>query len=641
MPSGKKKKTAVQVPQVSAETHAADNRLTYHQMEEVCDWVANHMSNHPPKLIHHTLQDSTLVRIPETIYDTTLRKAKKNILASLDRTHELAQAFQEAGNNSVRVAEVCQRMMKDNDLGAKVMEEFDNLVKEWHCKEEKKKVSGKRRETAMRPLIMGDVSNMSENIQDLHPELPRKMAFCVGPLPIRVMEMLCLHYGSIGARKRFQTKSSPISSSEFDVEYTKKKNTDVRFDRPHGQKVATINSLVEKQMENGLNQYTGPKSEDDVVKGGGDLLKLETPPSFNGTMKQNTMEYYLKVGLDPWFLRNCITHYLMDLEGLTKNPNTPNKKITHSQAHAAGLCSVDSKYMTDMGCDALKQLMVVVAEALNQVLGTRNIGRKPWIIRQYGEEETGNDREMTMHSGVITTGAVPVHQDLHIDNKHIIDKADKETFKAIQGLDLHQASETFITNGYVVDVPLTREGSWLRVALPKADRKTFEMDWVHVPFGNAMVRSMLLFHGGHYGTPGNTRFHCTYTLAGNEVADKDLGYIQYLGQGKAGETFGNWKLQWKPGKCRDPHKPDPSGKLAEQNAKNEAAKYYNRIRNPALYTQGPLLIALANLSPCEMDKRTTTTFAGEEEGMDDEGGDNGATSSKPPARASKRKRKAS
>jgi hypothetical protein len=109
--------------------------------------------------------------------------------------------------------------------------------------------------------------------------------------------------------------------------------------------------------------------------------------------------------------------------------------------------------------------------------------------------------------GIIKTGRASVHQDLHIDNSGLLGTPFLESvlageFDSITPLQRLEA-------GCVVDMPLSREGAFLRIAVPDPVYKVFVMkNWLFIPFGSFVVRSNALFHSsGHYGSPGNTRLH--------------------------------------------------------------------------------------------------------------------------------------
>ena len=148
--------------------------------------------------------------------------------------------------------------------------------------------------------------------------------------------------------------------------------------------------------------------------------------------------------------------------------------------------------------------------------------------------------------GIIKTGKASVHQDLHIDNIGLLgttflESVLKGEFDTITPLQWLQA-------GYVVDMPLSREGAFLRIAVPDPVKKVFVMDWLFIPFGSFVVRSNALFHSGHYGSPGNTRLHAMVFYKGSPTRATELGYLKKLTSMSNKSTIASgWGLAWKKG----------------------------------------------------------------------------------------------
>jgi hypothetical protein len=90
------------------------------------------------------------------------------------------------------------------------------------------------------------------------------------------------------------------------------------------------------------------------------------------------------------------------------------------------------------------------------------------------------------------------------------------------------------------------------------------MAYVYIPFGSMGIRPMCLQHSGHYGSPGNTRFHATFYIRGKtEHNTKELGYLHKLLADKKG-PFGKHALQWSREYYQQPMAPlkDPSKLVA-------------------------------------------------------------------------------
>jgi hypothetical protein len=114
--------------------------------------------------------------------------------------------------------------------------------------------------------------------------------------------------------------------------------------------------------------------------------------------------------------------------------------------------------------------------------------------------------------GLIKTRRASVHQDLHIDNSNLLGNPFFLDEAVLAGKLDSIIPLKWMQAGYVVEMPLPREGAFLRIAGPDPVKKIFEIDWLFIPFGSFVVRSNALFHSGHYGSPGNKQHasphHC-------------------------------------------------------------------------------------------------------------------------------------
>jgi hypothetical protein len=136
---------------------------------------------------------------------------------------------------------------------------------------------------------------------------------------------------------------------------------------------------------------------------------------------------------------------------------------------------------------------------------------------------------------------------LHLDNKDLIGKKDKDGNNFLEqvlgGKHSTITDKQWLEGGYFVDLPLSLEGSWIRIAVPDPEGKRFILDYVYVPFGSFIVRSGALFHSGHYGHPGNTRVHAIVFLKGCHTNSKQLGYLEGVTSNKE-SVAGGWAVEW-------------------------------------------------------------------------------------------------
>ena len=81
-----------------------------------------------------------------------------------------------------------------------------------------------------------------------------------------------------------------------------------------------------------------------------------------------------------------------------------------------------------------------------------------------------------LHTGIIRQGAYPIHQSLHVDN-HL---ALNNPILRKMYFNEEMTADEWLKLGYVVDLPLSQEGSWLRVAIPDPKTTTFYMTWIYI-----------------------------------------------------------------------------------------------------------------------------------------------------------------
>ena len=100
-----------------------------------------------------------------------------------------------------------------------------------------------------------------------------------------------------------------------------------------------------------------------------------------------------------------------------------------------------------------------------------------------------------MLSGQLKTGAMQIHQELHIDDADLIENG-RILERVVKGdLDQIKAKE-WLEAGYVVDMPMSREGSWLRIGLFDEEKNEVKIVPVYIPFGQLIVRHNTLPHSG-------------------------------------------------------------------------------------------------------------------------------------------------
>jgi hypothetical protein len=161
--------------------------------------------------------------------------------------------------------------------------------------------------------------------------------------------------------------------------------------------------------------------------------------------------------------------------------------------------SFDSKFLTQEGSMITSTIHRLVEDVLEKIFADTN-GVEKKEVREFINNSN-------FHTGLYKTGNLPHNQELHVDEKRVLNL---DVFqKALEGKYDDISPQEYMECGYVIEMPLSREGAYTRIAIPDSKDKVFNMEMIYVPFGHLIVKSMCLFNSGHYGSPGNTRFHAT------------------------------------------------------------------------------------------------------------------------------------
>jgi hypothetical protein len=165
--------------------------------------------------------------------------------------------------------------------------------------------------------------------------------------------------------------------------------------------------------------------------------------------------------------------------------------------------------------------------AIQTVLGLVTRG-----LRNKAGWSTGSDTQPEF--GVVGTGSVPVHQELHCDNeasyklalstslavyRPLLEQGRVEEAKQIQ-------KKLNGEVGWVLHMPTTLEGLALRVAVyTDLTMKTVKVREIFVPFGCCLLLRADVFHSGHYGSPHNIRLHGVLPANNLEWMDGSLLFL--------------------------------------------------------------------------------------------------------------------
>jgi hypothetical protein len=252
-------------------------------------------------------------------------------------------------------------------------------------------------------------------------------------------------------------------------------------------------------------------------------------------------------GIFAWWLHEFRTKYYLHQWNLLADKNLHGPDVEPSSLVEAGVSPLDSPMSTTSGSMAHSQIDFLVRDFLEGIFESEpfsaNVVAAEGSLLGYTSPHFESLKEsVQFFPGIIKTGMQPIHQELHIDNKDLIggdflEKVLAGQYDSLTDLD-------WMTAGYVVDMPLSKEGAWLRIAVPDPQHRRFVMDYIFIPYGSFVIRSMALFHSGHYGSPGNTRLHAVVFLKGATTNTAELGYLRTLVNKKSSSLAAGWKHDW-------------------------------------------------------------------------------------------------
>jgi hypothetical protein len=456
-------------------------------------------------------------------------------------------------------------------------------------------------ESKAKRLADGRREYIEDNIERLFSNHPKKLGVIVKKIPLNIMNNMMLQYGRPAFVKEFNSKAEVIVLSSHDqrfidsyhkvvaAEVAQKSNKEDASTTETGTKKRKVRSneekkkLVEEERQRNLAVEIAKEemfqNEEMVWLGTCEVNKRPTSTSMEGEAKRiydeakqkksanssdieahkrdrmkegSTLKSWFieegkllnaKYGIEPWWLTMIRSRYLLHQWYCLRDGKTSDSRREASDVIKSGGSFLDCPLLNDSGQAAISGLDSLVKEVM-QVIFEKDGGKEKMNYN-------GLRSSLQCAPGIIKTGMKAVHQDIHIDNRDLLGKTFLEN--VIAGDYDKISDESWLKGGYVVDMPLSSEGSWLRVALPDKGKEEFILQWVYIPFGSFLIRSMALFHSGHYGSPGNTRFHSVNFLKGDETNTAQLGYLYMVTSGD-GQTTGTrvdslangWKVNWTP-----------------------------------------------------------------------------------------------
>ena len=277
-----------------------------------------------------------------------------------------------------------------------------------------------------------------------------------------------------------------------------------------------------------------------------DLQRVFVDTPFSVEVKE-AYDYLLNSwSIEAWFFRQAHTRYFFHHWYVLHNVQKPKVGVEFECHELLETCRspYDCPTLTDSAAEAFNRLEYLARDVLEIIMS------KKQPPTAHAMEATPAPPSRSMHSyksrlfmfpGVLKSGNQNMHQRLHVDfgdvlGSELLEKVCTQNYAAIG---IHE----WLTYGYYIDMPLSAEGSWLRVAVPDPQKERFVMELVFIPFGSFVIRSAALFHSGHYGSPGNTRIHALMMLKGTKSDTRNIGYLNEEITDKESPVY-NWALDW-------------------------------------------------------------------------------------------------
>ena len=461
-----------------------------------------------------------------------------------------------------------------------------------------------RRYSHNKDVLTGNLKYIPDCIHPAVEGVDQKIAMIFNGIPTPLMSNLLQFYGSVnpggytevfGKKANFITisKADFLLRKEFDEQKAKEKKgkknlrgtpspppstADTKDDTAlQNRKVLSraIAATAEEEitmMTKGVNaraplrtvqrqtvQQEGPGINDIAP------VRLFTPRDINAERREMAFKelalFYKRQNLPvPNWVLSLRAMYMMDGDFVLP-VGKRGDRATAAQLQQSGRTAADSSLFCELARNTNVQMGDLVAKILHRVVtqqestvvvdstqveGTSCLRKNPHkdevIDFEVDELLTQPGKVCNWHTGTIRQPVAPIHQALHVDNSHVMDW--NCTMKIMGGMPC--SAEEWLKCGYVVDLPLSQEGSWIRLAIPDKATQTFVMHWVYIPYGSMLIRSMSVFHSGHYGSPGNFRYHATFTVGRTKLDSSKLLYLHGLFHGERKVLFDKWKLAWDP-----------------------------------------------------------------------------------------------
>lgn len=464
-----------------------------------------------------------------------------------------------------------------------------------------------RRKKAIEQLVKNNLIEDSEE-----KNIPRQMAVLIHGIDDAIMLNLLIQYGSVPYQKVFNKFSLPLALSSWDagcLEGYQKANQanpnpnkeDQSFLNEHifdyavkklsseEERACLIDDLTsaDAAKNEGIkvgteiyNREYAPTSTSDLP----DVLLVDRDPEISNlnTSHKPSLQPNSKTFLETFGLERTSTHrasYFLDHWGCSKQ--NKGREVELSAVLNQRREPQDSSFLEYNGSCTTSMVHTVAKNVLYHILGLSN-------------DSTCDVDTLRFATGLIKSGGTVVHQDLHVDDVKVMNGTIMKNNMNNKVGDI--TPKEWLHTGYVIDMPLSKQGSWLRVgiACPKDNEGEMTPDYIYIPFGSMLLRSTTLFHGGHFGSPGNTSFHGSLHDPNYDIDTKNVHYLRDMKDTK----MGKWKLNCTTNVLQT--------RIKKSQLKRRGCLRFNKLLERYQFEQQNVILAIVN--PFDESEASTEAF---------------------------------
>jgi len=464
-------------------------------------------------------------------------------------------------------------------------------------------------------VLAGNTRYIADCIFPAVEGVDEKIAMVFNGVPSAIMSNMIQHYGSVepGAYTDvFGKRASYITISKHDELMIKKFNgkakTGKRCEGVESKEVLSSALEATKGEEKMMiEEGIGSSPQVSKVGEGGETADTALPACKRNIFAErreeaykNLVLFYMELGLSvPKWIGSFRAMYMMDGDFVLKVGRSGDR-ATAAQLLKSERCSADSTLFSEHARNGNVQMCDLVAKILHTAVNTSDIeagaasdAKDEKLDFCLGDLLSNPGAVCNFNTGTIRQPKEPLHQALHVDNG---DSMDWECTRKILAGGEDCTAEEWLKCGYVVDMPLSQEGSWIRLAIPDNVGEAFVLHWVYIPYGSMLIRSTAVFHSGHYGSPGNCRYHAVFTVGDTTLDSSKLLYLHGLFHNDSTYGFKDWKLRWNDGVPESCQAANGYEKISWKAAEAQGTNYFESVIKP-LHGHHVFKNMLWNLSP--------------------------------------------